>query len=157
MEFIKLETLSLHIIDKNNKGDFEFAKKLFQNKDIKKWVHGISNILSDNIKKEFFDKGFIVKDNNDYVGYLGIGSFNKQEKSVYLRAGIDSDKTGNGYGKKILGEITEYIFSNYEEIESIRLKIDRENIPSLKTANACGYTWLRDDFYVKYNPYIKKK
>lgn len=157
MLFIELETLSLYILDKNSKEDFEFVKKLFHNEDIKKWVHGISNILSDNIKKEFFNKGFIVKDKNEYIGYLGIGSFNKHEDCVYLRYGIDNEKTGKGYGKKILNEITEYIFSNYENIKTIRLKIDKENIPSLKTANACGYTWQQDDFYVKYNPYIKKK
>ena len=156
MLLTNLETLSLHIIDRENKEDLEFAKKLFHNEDIKKWVHGISNIISENKEKEFFGKGFIVKDDKEYIGYLGIGSLNKQEKSVYLRAGLDSNKTGKGYGKKILSEITEYIFSNYEEIESIKLKIDRENIPSLKTANSCGYTWLQDDFYVKYNPYIKK-
>ena len=156
MEFIKLETLSLHIIDKQNKNDLEFVKKLVKNEGIKKWVHGISNIMSSNEKKEFFDKGFIVKDNDLYIGYLGIGSLN-EEKSVYLRAGLDSDVIGMGYGKKILSEITEYIFSNYQEAECIKLKIDRENIPSLRTANSCGYTWLHDDFYVKYNPYIKKK
>ena len=32
MEFIKLETLSLHIIDKQNKNDLEFVKKLVKMK-----------------------------------------------------------------------------------------------------------------------------
>lgn len=107
-------------------------------------------------EKKLFGKRFIVKDNDLYIRYLGIGSLNK-EKSVYLRAGLDSDVIGMEYGKKTLSEIKEYIFSNYQEVECIKLKIDSENIPSLKTANSCGYTWLHDDFYVKYNPYIKKK
>ena len=29
--------------------------------------------------------------------------------------------------------------------------------PSLMAAASCGYEWLRDDFYIKYNPYINKK
>ena len=60
-------------------------------------------------EKKLFGKRFIVKDNDLYIRYLGIGSLNK-EKSVYLRAGIDSDVIDMEYGKKTLSEITEYIF-----------------------------------------------
>ena len=157
MKFIDLETLSLHIIDKQNKNDLEFVKKLFKDKDIKKWVHGISNILNENKEQKLFGHGFIVKDNNDYIGYIGIGEFNENEKCVYLRAGLDKDKVGMGYGKKILTEITEYIFSNFEEVADIKLKIDKNNKASLGTANSCGYKWSYDDYYVKHNPYTIKK
>ena len=102
MKFIDLETLSLHIIDKQNKNDLEFVKSLFSNEDIKKWVHGISNILNQNKEQKLLGHGFIVKDNNDYIGYIGIGDFNPNEKCVYLRAGLDRNKIGMGYGKKIL-------------------------------------------------------
>lgn len=156
MKFTDLETLSLYIIDKQNKNDLEFIKKLFHDENIKKWVNGISNILSENINKDFFGSGFIVKLNDEYIGYVGIGSFNEKERCVYLRAGISNDKTGLGYGKRILSEITNYIFSNYDMVENIKLKINKENIPSLRTANSCGYIWLNDDFYIKYNPYIKR-
>ena len=157
MLFINLETLSLHIINKNNKKDLEFVKKLFHNEDIKKWVHGISNILNDNKEHKLFGHGFIIKDGIKYIGYLGIGDLNNEEKCIYLRAGLDKNVTGKGYGKKILNEITEYIFSTYEEVESIKLKIDRNNSASLGTANSCGYIWTHDDFYEKKNPYINKK
>lgn len=156
MKFTNLETLSLYTIDKQNKKDLEFIKKLFHDENIKKWVNGISNILSDNKNKNFFNSGFIVKLESEYIGYVSIGDFNKEEKCVYLRIGIPNDKTGLGYGKRILNEITNYIFSNYSEVENIKLKIKKENIPSLRTANSCGYTWLYDDFYIKYNSYIKK-
>lgn len=154
MLFIQLETLSLYIIDKKNKLDLEFVKKLFHNEDIKKWVHGISNVLNDNINGDFFGHGFIIKDGETYIGYVGIGEYYSDEKCVYLRYGIDKEVVGNGYGKKILSEITEYTFLNYPDVEKIKLKIDRANIPSLKTANSCGYKWLSDDFYIKYTPYV---
>ena len=73
-----------------------------------------------------------------------------------MRAAISKNKRGNKYGKTLLSEITEYIFVNFKAVESIRLKIDKENTTSLMTANACGYEWLSDDFYIKYNSYIKK-
>ena len=154
MLFIQLETLALYIIDKKNKQDLEFVKRLFHNEEIKKWVHGISNVLNDNINCEFFGHGFIIKDGEKYIGYIGISEFVRDENCVYLRAGLDKDVVGNGYGKKTLSEITEYIFLNYPDVEKIKLKIDRENLPSLNTANACGYKWLYDDFYINYNPNV---
>lgn len=53
-------------------------------------------------------------------------------------------------------KIGDYAFSNYEMVESIRLKIAYDNKQSLKTASSCGYKWLRDDFYIIYNPYLNK-
>lgn len=157
MKFIELETLSLYIIDRQNKEDLEFVKKLFHDENIKKWVNGISNILSEDRNRDFFGSGFIVKNVDEYIGYVGIGNFNKEEKCVYLRAGISKDKTGHGYGKRLLNEITEYMFSNFSDLESIRLKINSENIPSLMTANSCGYRFLYGDFYVKYSSKVKTK
>lgn len=155
MEYAKLETLTLHIVDKKNKNDFEFTKKMVFDESIKRWYTSIGNGLLVNPNNEFFNYSFLVKDGDEYIGIIGIGNYNSEEKCVYLRSAVDKDKRGKSYGKKILSEITEYIFSNYNNVESIRLKIDKENIASLATANYCGYTILESDYYIKYNPYIK--
>lgn len=152
---IKLETLTIHNFDKNNKTELEFIKKLCNDETIKSRFQGLLRGLIDD--KGFFDHGFLVSHNNNLVGYVYIGSFNDEEKCVYLRAAIDKDKRGMNYGKTILSEITEYIFKNYSQVESIRLKIASDNKASLMTSNACGYQWLIDDFYIKYNPYIENK
>ena len=146
-------TLNNFIYDKNNLENLHFLRKLTNDEDVKKRIQGLSNILS-NKDNSFFGQGFIVKDNNIYVGYVHIGNFNKNEKCVYLIAAIDKDLRGKSYGKILLNEITEYIFKNYPEITNIRLKIDKDNIPSLKVADACGYKWLENEFYKKDNPYI---
>ena len=157
MMFTKIGVLTLNIIDRNNRNELEFIKKLCKDETITSRFQGITLDLSNIEKKEFFDHSFIVKHNENYVGYIKIGAYNEDEKSVYLRAAIDKDKRGYSYGKTLLDEITEYIFKNYLKVESIRLKIASDNKPSLMTANACGYEWLRDDFYIKTNPYINKK
>lgn len=110
--------------------------------------------LLNNPNNELFGHSFLVSHSGTLIGYLNIGHYNKEEKCVYLRTAIDKNQRGQGYGKLLLSEITEYIFQNYSEVLNIRLKIAKDNIPSLMTANACGYTWLRDDFYNKVNPYI---
>ena len=105
------------------------------------------NGLVNNPKLELFDHSFFVKHDSVLIGYINIGAYNKDEKCVYLRAAIDLDKRGLSYGKTLLAEISEYIFLEYPNVHSIKLKIADDNIPSLMTANYCGYKWLRDDFY----------
>ena len=155
MEYIKLTNLTLHTFNNESRNDLEFVKKLCKDEAIKKWVHGVTGGLLKNPNNEFFGYTFIVKDNEEYVGFIKIGNFNNNENCVYLRAGISADKRKMNYGKMLLSEITEYIFSNYDNVHSIKLKIANDNRASLKTAEACGYSWISDDFYGKSNPYIK--
>lgn len=155
MKIIKIGTLTLNSVEKNNVRDLEFIKKLCNDDTIKSRFQGIlSGLLNNN---DFFDRGFLVSINNEYIGYVHIGGLNKEDNSVYLRAAVDKDNRGFGYGKTILKEITEYIFKNYIEIESIKLKIAKDNKASLMTSNACGYEWLNDDFYIKHNPYKENR
>lgn len=156
MDFIKLETLNLHAAKKDSYKDLEFIKKLYRDDSIKQRFQGLLIGLFNDLQI-FFNRGFLVSHNEEYVGYLNIGSFNEDEKSVYLRAAVDKDKRGFNYGKAILNEITEYIFKTYPMVESIRLKIARDNRASLMTANSCGYEWLENDLYIKYNPYLENK
>ncbi len=152
----ELNTLTLVNFDKENKAHLEFLKKLVHDESIKKWFTGISSGLINNPNNEFFGHSFFVEDNNELIGYINIGNINN-ENSVYLRAAVDKDKRGNNYGKTILSETTDYIFDNFNEVENIMLKIDKENKASLMTADSCGYLWLRDDYYYKKNPNIKEK
>ena len=155
MEFARIGTLILNIFDKNDRKALEFIKKLCHDESILSRFQGIMIGLS-NKNNVFFDHSFLVSHNNEFIGYINIGKFNNEEKSIYLRAAVDKEKRGFGYGKTILQEITEYIFKNYPQVESIRLKIASDNKASLMTANSCGYQWLENDFYIKYNPYLKK-
>lgn len=156
MIYKKIGTLTLNTLDKNDLNAINFLKKLCNDETIKKRFQGILVGLSKSISLDIFNRSFLVSHNEDFIGYLNVGDFNSEEKSVYLRAAVDSDKRGHSYGKTILAETTEFIFTNYPQVESIRLKIARDNRPSLMTANSCGYIWLKDDFYIKYNPYIEK-
>lgn len=152
---IKMQTLTINNFNKDNITDLEFIKKLCKDETIKSRFQGIlAGLLNNN---EFFDHGFLVSHDNELIGYIHIGAIDKQEHSIYLRAAVDKNKRGFGYGKTILQEITEYIFKNYPQVESIRLKIANDNKASLMTSNACGYKWLVDDYYIKYNPFIELK
>lgn len=157
MVYDKIGILTINTFDKENIEAREFVKKLCQDETIKARFQGITVGLLNNPRKEFFDHGFLVSHNNIFIGYIGIGAYDDIKHSVYLRAAIDKDRRGHSYGKILLEEITEYIFQKYPNVEIICLKIAPDNKASLMTANACGYQWLKDDFYGKNNPYINKK
>ena len=156
MEYTKIGVLTLNTFDKNNIEAREFIKKLCGDNSIKSRFQGITTGLLNNPKNEFFNHGFLVTHNNNFIGYVGIGAYNERENNVYLRAAIDKEQRGHSYGKILLSEITEYIFQNYPQVLNICLKIANDNKASLMTANACGYQWLKDDYYIKVNPYIEK-
>lgn len=154
MNSIELTTLKLVVFNKKDKEHLKFLKLLLQDKSILQRFQGLANKLLHNYGDDFFDRGFLVANTDKLIGFINIGAYNNLEKSVYLRAAISKFERGNGYGKKLLEEITIYIFTNYPQVESIRLKIASDNKESLATASSCGYTWLEKDYYLKYNPYI---
>lgn len=156
MDFIDLGSLTLNIFNKDNKDDLCFAKRLFNDASIKKWFSGMADVLKKNSNGYLLGHGFIVKEYDLYVGYIGIGNYSNSEQAVYLRAAIDGGLRGMGYGSRLLNEISEYIFLNFPMVKCIKLKIDKKNINSIKTATSCKYKPLRDDFYVRYNPYKNK-
>lgn len=156
MKCKKLNTIELHTITKNSHREIEFYKELIKDEVINYRVHGLGGILLKVDKYPFLGRAFLASLNDELFGYIHIGEFNPLEKSVYLKAAIHKDKRGNGYGKLLLEEISNYIFLNFQEVECIKLKIANDNKASIYTANSCGYVWLTDDFYIKYNPYLEE-
>lgn len=156
MEKISLNNLELVVFDKNNSEHLKFLKSLIKDKTIRARFQGLTNNLIHNFGDEFFGRSFYVatKDNK-LIGFVNIGNFNEYEKCVYLRAAIDMNSRCNGYGNTLLSEITAYIFDTYPSVETIRLKIASDNKAGIYNANACGYIWYKDDYYIAYNPSLE--
>ncbi|MBE6154785.1 MAG: GNAT family N-acetyltransferase [Firmicutes bacterium] len=151
---MKLNTIDLITFDKNNPIHLEFLKSLIKDESIIKRFHGFSSGLLHTKKDEFFGQAYFLEENNELFGFVDIGNYIVDEKSVYLRIAVDKNKRGKGYGKKILEEVSEFIFKNKLQVESIKVKIANDNIQSLNMAASCGYEWVNSDYYIKYNPYL---
>ena len=152
---IELDELTLITFNKENKKHLEFFKKILGG--LENRFQGILPNLMRN-SSSFFNRGYLVSDNDVLIGYIDISSYNEDEQSVYLRASVDSSTRGKVYGKLILKEVTEYIFSNYSNVVSIRLKIEDDNTYSIKTALSCGYLNVPNtQIYVIFNPNINIK
>ena len=153
---IKLDTLYLVQFDKNKKDHVLFLKKIIHDDSIKNRFNGFINRLNSRTNNGILDKAFFVSNNNCLIGFIDIGALNNEEKTVYLREAVDKDKRGNNYGNKILIETSNYIFLNYPNVEKIKLRIAKDNIASIKTAESCGFFNMLNGFYEKKNPYKMK-
>lgn len=156
MEYKKLDTIMLHTVTKESVDEINFYRELNKDEEIGNRLHGLNGILLPVDKYPFLGRAFLTSLNGELFGYLHIGNLDEVEKSVYLKAGIHPNKRNCGLGKLLLKEVTDYIFLNHQEVEMIKLRIASDNKASIYTANACGYTWLVDEYYVKYNPYLEE-
>jgi len=157
MKYLKLNTITLHTITKDSLEEIKFYREISKDEEVDKRLHGLGGVMLSVISHPFFGRGFLTSLDDTLFGYLHVGNYNELEKAIYLRAAIDKNQRKNGLGKRLLQEITDYTFLNYQEVECIKLKIARDNIASRNTAISCGYMWLEDDFYIKYNPYLNLK
>jgi len=132
-----------------------FFKELLKDETITNRFQGFLPNLMKNNDSSIIGKGFFIKDENQLIGYVDIGNYNESEHAVYIRQAISSNKRGMGYGKRSLFEICDLIFANYPEIENIKARIATDNVFSIEMAKACGFKWIRDDYYGITNPYIK--
>ena len=149
---IQLDTLSLVTFDKENTDHINFFKKIVHDTTIKNRFTGFLSSL--NAKSDtIIGKGFFLEDNDELIGFVDIGKFNKDEEAVYIRGAIDKEKRSKNYGHKMLEETSNYIFLNYPEVKNIKLKIASDNISSIKTAESCGFINMLNGCYKKINPY----
>lgn len=84
------------------------------------------------------NKAYVVKkakQNIGVVGTLNLSSVGKLE----IWYAIDKDLRGEGYGEKVLAEITPYLIENVSDLEDIELKIKKKNLASKRIAENNGY------------------
>lgn len=150
MENIKLNTFTLCLFNKDSLEHKKFFMDLIHDETIFKRFQGIlPNLVRET--ENVFNKGFLLKTDDNYIGYVDISNYDQMAKCVYVRGAILNLFQGKNYGHIMLKEISDYLFNCYSEIEYIRLVIDPDNIPSIKTALSCGYK-LVGNYYVLYNP-----
>jgi RimJ/RimL family protein N-acetyltransferase len=93
--------------------------------------------------KTVFQSAFVVEDNNTPVGYLYISSMQKDE--VFIEYAVLKEYRGNGYGKKIVEEVSDYLFS-FHNIENVKLDISPNNKNSIFVAESCGFEMDEEEF-----------
>ena len=81
---------------------------------------------------------YVVKKDKQSIGVVGTLNLSSVGKLEIWYA-IDKDLRGEGYGEKVLAEITPYLIENVSDLEDIELKIKKKNLASKKIEENNGY------------------
>ena len=149
------DKIELVEFNKDNVEHIKYFKKLRDDKSISIRFQGLFPYL---LRKgdTIFNRGFFLSYQNELVGYIDIGEFHEEEEAVYFRGAIDNEHRGKSLGKKMLKDVTEYVCNNYSYVKYIKLKIHKDNKPSINVALSNGYKQVSDELYILENPnYIK--
>ena len=140
---IKLQTLNLtRYIEQNHK---YLKNELEKGTSASSYIHQIGERLeiSKDNNKTICQSAFVILDKEIPIGYLFISKVVNDE--VFLECAILKEHRRKGYAKRILNEISEYLFVNHN-IRSIRLDIDPSNKSSMLVASSCGFLLDEDDY-----------
>ena len=123
----------------------EIKDEFVDGKSSSRFINNIDNRL--NIKKndDFFNHGYLIKLNNDIVGYLYVSGITNN--NIYLEYSIRLDYRNQKIARNLLENVTNYICENYN-INEIKLNIYKDNRASQKVAEECGYYLQNEEEYL---------
>lgn len=153
MDFVKLGNFDLVYFDKANVEHFRYYKFLVSDESITSKFQGIFPALVS--RNSFFDKGFFIRFDGEFIGCVIFGKYNLSERNIYIRGfAIDKNHRGMMFDNKRLSqavdeEICNYIFNSYPEIDSIFITVSPENGAGNKSAIRYGYSHVTDTRYSK--------
>lgn len=150
---INLVSLKIESIDYENTNHLNFLKKLMQSKDM--------NFLWDLTDKNLANnqnhyKYIIINENDEYIGYLNISDPTTAYygNTVSLYYAIEESYRGNNYGKKIITEISDWLFQE-NNIDCIVAQVDIANNKSINTLTKAGMKVVNND--TDYTTFIQRK
>lgn len=134
---IQFRRFNLEAYDKNK--HYVLTSKMSRDESVQKFisprfVNWIDNMPKISVGFEVGKPYVIVKDNK-YIGMLGALDMT-HDGIVDFWCAIDKDERGKGYGDGILGEMTNYLV---EEHDDVRLRIKKWNKTSKNRAIGNGY------------------
>ncbi len=134
---IDLETLSILNYDKSDK-QYKFAQELSNDEMISRYVP--CNVKAFILGSQEDDdlrvsSAYIIADKNKLIGFIHI--FSSFNKLYTLNYGVHPNYRNQGYGTKILKEVSDYTLS--EKNKGVRISISKTNEYSIKAALAAGY------------------
>ena len=140
---MNLESLELEKIDYKKVEHLEFLKLLMNSTSI----DYLWDISDGNLSVNLNENSFIVlNDSKQKIGYLNISDITEAiyGKTVSIYYAIEENYRGKGYGKKLVKEISHYLF-NEKGMDCIVAQVARDNIPSQVILSRNGYRKVFED------------
>lgn len=133
---MELKTLKLKKIDYNNSEDFAFIQDL-ENSTNMEYLWDLTNI-NDTLDNK--DGMIVLNSDDEKIGYLNLTEPTEARfgKTVSIYYATLEKYRNNGYAKKLLKEVSDYLF-NQMDIDCIVAEVNIENIASQKVLLKSGF------------------
>ena len=103
-----------------------------------------------------YSVGYIIKDNEELVGYIDIEPVEDRENIIELRYAVTTeysrlgylgyhDFDRKGYGEQILTECSNHIFDTFTAIDCVELHIRKDNEASIGCAKKAKYKYYGEN------------
>ena len=140
---IQLGTLNLTRYD-DKKHKF-LKEELEKGGSASRFIHQIAQRLDNSSYAgvDIFQSAFVVLDVDMPIGYVYISS--KKNDEVFLECSLLKEFRGKGYGKKLLNEVSNYLFEQHN-IRCIKGDVDPSNKNSQKMFESCGYEFDEEEY-----------
>lgn len=155
---IKLKSLVITNYDDYDKRKIRFVKDMKDDQLVGNYVtKSIDNILNKSINdnKIMIGSGYIVCDGRKLVGYVRPAEL-LDINTLELHYAVHPDYRRQGYGSKILVEVSDYLLKHIKDINNIKLYINSENRGSIKCAKKAGFLKC-EEFPNRLVSYIKTR
>lgn len=152
-KILDLSTLKLEPVDYNKKEHLNFIKNLMQSKDIYYlWDLADSSLINNQNTSKYI----ILNESLEKIGYV---NYSDPTEAIYgntvsLYYAIDEKYRGQEYGKRIIEEISNWLFFE-KGIDCIIAQADVKNIYSINTLLKAGMTRINED--EEYTTFIQRK
>ena len=139
---IRIKNLTITEYDELDKRKIRFIKDIKEDQLVGRYVSNtMDEWLEDSrgLDKLLVGPAYIISDKRKLVGFIRMASLNKNGE-VDLHYGVHPDFRKQGYGSKILLEVSNYLLKNTEYVKRIKLDIKEENKGSILCAENANFT-----------------
>ena len=150
---LKLGDIEVYSYDETEEGQKHLIYTLNNDQDFLKYVtKNILERLKENLNEKdlTFNHSYLVKYQNEYVGYIRLEDL-KFNGSLNIEWAVSKEYQNKKLATKIVKSISDYLLNNLKDVVKIKGVIERSNYPSRKVALNSGFIEEdRDDFYIYY-------
>ena len=158
------DNIFLETFDNTNNEHLKIYKE-FQTNSKSDMINEVEQrlVLSRSVDNLEYANSYLIKYENNIVGYLYLTAKSKKDSYIYLEMSILKEFRGKHLGRMLLEEITNYIYEKNTDLREIRFSIDRSNTASMVASEAAGFYPDDDDYlnkkidFIKNNPYYIEK
>ena len=154
---IKLDDFLLETYDNKNFSHVVFKEKLINSNDSKLISNDIDNYIIKTKKSGKIDKisnVYVVKYRNDLIGMVFVNYHPEEEKEdvllkeeIEIGLGLLDEYKGMHLGSLIEKELSTKLLNIYPQFNEIVVRINEDNIESIKSAKNAGFIQIGNDEY----------